>query len=181
LLSYSAYNEFDFLGDKIETHYTSQSQMQLTDVTGGRFFGTRKSLHTLMTFPITGKGLLAATRETDATSEFAAAYGFSVFGSKIGLLGFIFWLLWLYKATIHFSHSYRIKSAMNYLALLAVLFAQSVPVDSIPFLAFVFSGWYFEKYGPVKEKTKTQAPSKSRYTDKPIRLSGAANASVYSN
>lgn len=149
LMFYSAYNEFDFLGSKIETHYTTQSQRELTEVTGGRFFGTRKSFHTLATYPITGKGILAATRETDYTSEFYAAYGFSVFGSKIGLLGFIFWLLWMYRATAYHSRFYRLKTSMNYLALMAVLFAQSVPVDSIPFLAYMFTGWFYKKYGIV--------------------------------
>lgn len=145
-LSIFTFTEYDFLQDKVSEHYSTQMEYDLTQPTSGRILGARKSFYTLAHFPISGKGLLAATRETDYTSKFASGYGFSGFSTKIGVVGFVFWLLWLYKSSLYFSHYKKLRGRLNYLALLSVLFAQSVPLNSVPFMIFLFSGWYLEKY-----------------------------------
>ncbi|MBN1639315.1 MAG: hypothetical protein JW866_10125 [Ignavibacteriales bacterium] len=142
MIIYSFVN-FDFLQNKISVQLEDQLDKDLYEGTSGRFFGFRKSLNVLKSFPFTGIGLLYDTKITDLYSEFASGYGFGSIGSRIGIVGFFFWFLWIYKSTSYFSRRNKILTISNYLALLAVFFGQSIPITSAPVMAFLFSGWFF--------------------------------------
>jgi len=138
------FTQLDYVGSKVGSQFENQMDKDMTEGTSGRFFGFRKSINSLMHYPLTGRGLLYDTTVTDSYSEIAAGYGFGSVGARIGLIGLYFWFIWLYKSTLYFNRQNRYVAIFDYLALLSVFFGQSIPITSAPVMAFLYSGWYFK-------------------------------------
>lgn len=118
----------ELMYSKIQTEYNVASERDLNEFTGGRFFGARKAIVVLQNYPIFGRGLTHATRETDEFSAQFLRYGIMSEFGKIGIPFAILYLIMLYRGIISYQYNYKSKKFLSicfYIALLLNLFSQS--------------------------------------------------------
>ena len=137
----------DFMGNKIEKEFVSQTSVSLDTPTGGRFLGARKSIYVLTKYPLHGRGLSGSSIVTDLTSYEASAYGIFGFAAKLGLIGIIIYLYiqWQGLKYLNFKHKNH-KKFLNYAysALMLSMFAQSFLITPV-FMMLIFSSLIYKK------------------------------------
>jgi hypothetical protein len=128
IVIYISYIELAFLGDKVSSQYEYQTTVQAEGTgTSGRFLGARKSLIAFSRYPIQGRGLIAQTA-ADSMSDEGGGYGFVSLLMRLGIFGFILWLMYLYRYPVKSAISNGQKRRMGigfFLAILASNFGQA--------------------------------------------------------
>jgi hypothetical protein len=105
VFSFYLYNNLEFLGEKIEYQFETQSIMTKTV---GRFGVTLKNLQEIKENPILGRGITDKTRFDEvATPEFGYDYwqdlnSHTALMVRYGIIGFILFTLWLLKGFNNF-------------------------------------------------------------------------------
>lgn len=142
--SFTAYNNLDFMGNKISQQYEEQADVSLTTPTSGRILGARKALVAISNYPLFGRGLIAKT-QVDYTATDAAGYGWITWISKIGLPLGVLYMFYFYKALYGYTLTYgRDKkfAMIAFISLLIVLAGQKHISSLIFFMIFLIAYTY---------------------------------------
>lgn len=118
----------ELMYSKIKNEFEIAQERDMNDFTGGRFYGARKALNVLESYPLFGRGLTHATRETDEYSSEFLRYGIMSEFGKIGIPFAVLYIIFLFKGIIAYEKVYkskRILTAFFFSALLINLFSQS--------------------------------------------------------
>ncbi|MCD4735160.1 MAG: O-antigen ligase family protein [Bacteroidales bacterium] len=134
--------QLPFMAGKVENQFETQTSQSLNTGTSGRFLGARKSLVVLRRYPLTGRGLISASKETDITSEEAAGYGYMKFFSRLGIPLSILFIYFFTKGLG--SISYYASKSKKYILLVAIgllvnLFSQKF-IGDVFFIMIFFIG-----------------------------------------
>lgn len=131
-----------FMTAKIQHQYKSQTEVSLNVTTSGRILGARKSILVLKRYPLTGRGLISASKVEDRSSEEAAGYGFMKFFSQIGIILSLLFLLIFRRGLKRVA--FFLGGEEKYWLLIAAslginLFSQKFIMDNL-FIMFFFFG-----------------------------------------
>lgn len=105
---------YDFLFPKIEDQYSIQSNQRLSLATSGRFYGFRKAINSITTYPLIGRGIVV-TSAVDVHSPLDYGYGLITAGAKFGMIALIFYLIYLVKSMKYLSQVFNIKNRFFYM------------------------------------------------------------------
>lgn len=137
----------DFMGDKISEQVDYQTNVSLDEPTSGRILGARKALYVLSKYPLTGRGYLSISKESDLTSAEAAGYGFMYYMAQVGFVVFFITIFLFNKTMTYWSRGVRRKKRglsfiYNYsIVFIPILFAQ-VFIPSTLFCMLIFDYYY---------------------------------------
>jgi len=132
----------DFLGQKVQDQWEEANTKSLNKKTVGRIYGAKKALLVMKKYPLTGRGLISASRVSSESDEEAVKYGFMTLFSRIGIVFSIFYIIFFIKSlkriSIYFSDS-DIYWQVLLFSLIINLFSQKFALDSF-FMIFIFIG-----------------------------------------
>jgi hypothetical protein len=132
----------ELMYSKIKNEFEIAQERDMNDFTGGRFYGARKALNVLENYPLFGRGLTHATRETDEYSSEFLRYGIMSEFGKIGIPLAILYLVFLFKGLLEYEKRYqssRVVTLFFFIALLVNLFSQSFALYPV-LMVIVISG-----------------------------------------
>jgi len=141
LLSVDFLLNANFLLNKIIYQYNVAMEKSLYEKTTGRFYGARKSIYVLSKYPMTGRGLIPATRPKDLSSPEFLRYGILHQFAKVGLIVSVLYLIFIFRGIRVFEKIYNEDSFTFFFipALFANLFSQSFAFSPV-LMIFVFNG-----------------------------------------
>lgn len=120
----------EILGDKIIKQYTNAMEKDINEKTQGRFHSARKSIITIYRYPFAGKNLVMPRgEEIDSKSEEWGQYGILGLMSRVGLVVFFLFLLYLYKFFVRILILYKINKAnalYGFFIVFVLLFSQAL-------------------------------------------------------
>lgn len=131
-----------FIEAKIEEKVETEINQSLSTPTSGRILGARKALYVLEKYPIWGRGLISASRESDISSPEYAGYGFMVFFSQLGIpFSLIFLVYFIIGITFNklLIKDYSFFLLLYLIANMINLFSQKFIGDAF-FIVFFFIG-----------------------------------------
>jgi len=131
--------KLEFLNEKLTSQFETQTSQALHTETSGRFLGARKAIIVISRYPLTGRGLLQASKAKTSSDE-RAGYGWITWVSQIGLIAGLLYMFFIYKAI----KNYSIVNLKNknfalvaFLGLLVVLAGQNHTSHIFIFMLFL--------------------------------------------
>ena len=138
----------DFLGNKIESKYSTESNKNLNQATSGRIFSFRKAIVSIQENPVFGKGLYIGSRGLSTDTDYSG-YGWATWVARIGIpLGFLYFFM-VYFGIKKYSiiNNFNVKYAFwGFIAVMIVLFSQKHSATYIIFTIIYLGLIYKKKY-----------------------------------
>jgi uncharacterized membrane protein len=133
------YNSSEFMSQKIQTSIEDAKNRNITETRSGRFFTLRKAAVTFARYPVSGRGLIAATYAEEGEEE-GSGYGIIDLGSRFGIPALILYLIILFRSIKLLN---RISGVQNklfaitaFIVLLLHLLSQTVYITPILLMIF---------------------------------------------
>jgi hypothetical protein len=127
------------MSQKIQTSIEDAKNRNITETRSGRFFTLRKAAVTFARYPVSGRGLIAATYAEEGEEE-GSGYGIIDLGSRFGIPALILYLIILFRSIKLLN---RISGVQNklfaitaFIVLLLHLLSQTVYITPILLMIF---------------------------------------------
>lgn len=154
-----AYQNTNFLKQKVDTHYTTQYEdVEEGNINKrGRFYAFGMSVKSFISNPITGRGVL--TRHQYDVGEIGSfGYGFAGLFAMYGLFFGIYYMWYFYKGFVKMSHQFKMSKYYTLIAFITInlgLLTQAFFLNASFVYFFIVGLFYFVP--PINTiKTNTQ-------------------------
>lgn len=142
-----SFQNLAFLNDKVQDQLQTAVDSDINQITGGRFFSARKSVITILRYPVFGKGFQKVNEPGEFSDE-STSYGVMGLLAKLGIPAFLLFSFYMYKALSNYFKKYK-KNNLNAIyalfAIYCVLFAQGYYFHPI-FIMLMFTPLVYSKY-----------------------------------
>lgn len=141
------YYNLDFMQEKLNEQFESQSRSSLNNETSGRILGARKSINVLLKYPLYGRGLLTVSKPDDSSDSEFADYGWLSYISHFGIVFGFLYMFFFFRGIRIFTTIGNLSKLETFIIIVAIMINLSAQVfiNQWYFVIFFYVGMFSNK------------------------------------